>query len=115
MMFQSLCKDKVDWDEELQGELHTQYHALINDLEDLSGVSVPMCYFCRCTKPVEFQLHGFSDASEKAFAPVVHLRTKYDNGLIKVNLVASKCRVSPIKTDYSTSRAIGSHDFGLPC
>ena len=42
-------------------------------------------------------MHGFSDASEKAYAAVVYLRMKYDDKHVEVNLVASNSRVSPIK------------------
>ena len=97
MMFQSLCKDKTDWDKELRGEMRVLYDALVNELTQLSGVSVPRCYFSRRSKAREHQLHGFSDASEKAYAAVVYLRTKYDDEHVDVNLVASKTRVAPIK------------------
>ena len=97
MMFQSLCKDKTDWDEELRGVMRVLYDALVNELTQLSGVSVPRCYFSRSSKAREHQLHGFSDASEKAYAAVKYLRTKYDNEHVDVNLVASKTRVAPIK------------------
>ncbi|XP_028400806.1 uncharacterized protein LOC114523939 [Dendronephthya gigantea] len=76
MMFQDICKHKVNWDDELQGSVRTRF---------------------RNSKPVEHQLHGFSDASGKAFASAVYLRTKYDDNRIDVNLVASKSRVSPTK------------------
>ena len=43
------------------------------------------------------QLHGFSDASEKAYSGVVYLRMEEDNGLVHTSLIASKTRVAPIK------------------
>ena len=44
------------------------------------------------------KLHGFSDASEKAYAAVVYLRTVYDDGkTINTNIIASKNRVAPLK------------------
>ena len=73
------------------------YDVFVNKLQHVSGVSVPRCYFTRNSTPVENQLHGFSDGSERAFAAVVYLRTKYENGHIDVNIVASKSRVAPIK------------------
>ena len=42
------------------------------------------------------QLHGFSDASEKAYAAVVYMRSCYDNGTVDVKLVTSKSRVAPL-------------------
>ena len=46
---------------------------------------------------MKHELHGFSDASNKAFAAVVYLWMEHANGDIEINLVASKTRVAPIK------------------
>lgn len=97
IMVQLLCKEKIEWDEELQGEMHAQYYIFIKGMRCLSGISIPRCHFSRSSKPVEFQLHGFSDVSEKAFGAVGYLHTKYDDGVVHANFVESKCRVSPIK------------------
>ena len=97
MMFQGLCKDRADWDEELQGESRRQFEGLIAEMQRLSGLAVPRCYFSPITKSREIQLHGFSDASERAFAAVVYLRTTYEDGVVDVRLVASKSKVFPIK------------------
>jgi hypothetical protein len=44
-----------------------------------------------------FQFHGFSDASEAAFAAVVYLRITSMDGSTDTNIVCSKSRVSPVK------------------
>ena len=49
-------------------------------------------------KPATVQIHGFSDASERAYAAVAYLRTVYENGYIDVKLIASKAKVAPTKT-----------------
>ena len=43
------------------------------------------------------QLHGFSDASEEAYAGVVYLRLVDSTGKVHTAIVMSKTRVSPIK------------------
>ena len=48
-------------------------------------------------KVVSYQLHGFSDASEKAFVAVVYLRVEYKCMPRDIQLVASKTRVAPVK------------------
>ena len=45
----------------------------------------------------DMQLHGFADASNKAYACVVYLRVLFNNGDIITVFVASKSRVAPIK------------------
>ena len=43
------------------------------------------------------QLHGFSDASERAYAGVVYLRLVDTNGRIHTSFVIAKTKVAPIK------------------
>lgn len=95
MLFQTLCIQQVNWDDPLTGELLTKWRKIISQLNCLNSVQVPRCYFSGnpCTK----QLHGFCDASDKAFAAVVYLRSVYDNGCVKTVLIASKTRVAPVK------------------
>ena len=44
------------------------------------------------------QLHCFSDASERAYAAVIYLRSSYSDGHVDVNLIAAKTKVAPLKT-----------------
>ena len=44
-----------------------------------------------------YQIHGFSDASERAYAAVVYLRTEFSNGETDVRVMASRPRVAPVK------------------
>ena len=85
------------WDEELQGNTFKLFMKLLSEMGKLSGIAMPRWYFIPTIKAVDIQLHGFSDASERAFAGVVYLRTVYENGVISVRLVAAKSSVSPMK------------------
>ncbi|XP_068708188.1 uncharacterized protein [Montipora foliosa] len=101
ILFQELCLDKVDWDSELEGKLlHTwprpwPGNSLLEELRFLSNVRIPRCYFR--SRPVHFELHGFSDASNRAYAGVIYIRSLYDNGQTDVRLVASKAKVAPLR------------------
>ena len=98
VLFQVMCLSNYDWDDELTPDLLSWWNRLIADMNALKNIRVPRCYFSwREGDPVGHQLHGFSDASCKAYAAVVYLRTEHANGDIEVNLVASKARVAPIK------------------
>ena len=76
---------------------HDMFNSFVTDLQHLSNVRVPTCYFDVSSKPKNIQLHGFSDASQQAFAAVVYLRWIYEDGHIAVKLVASKTKVTPTK------------------
>ena len=96
MLFQILCIQQVNWDDPLSSELLTKWRNILSQLHCLNSVQVPRCYFGGdpCTTR---QLHGFCDASDRAFAAVVYLRSVYDNNCVKTVLIASKTRVAPVK------------------
>ena len=100
ILFQSLCTKKVNWDEGLEGEALTKWKSFINDRSAVKNIRVPRCYanYPQTKATVRsYQIHGFSDASEKAYAAVIYLRTEFSNGETQVNIVTSKTRVAPIK------------------
>ena len=48
-------------------------------------------------KPVEFQIIGYCDASEKAYSAVTYLTVTYKNGQVSSQIIAAKTRVSTVK------------------
>ena len=95
ILFQELCLDKIDWDSNLPKHLLGTWNSLLNELKCLNNVKIPRCYFR--SRPVRFEIHGFSDASNRAYAGVVYIRSLYEDGGVDVRLVASKTRVAPLK------------------
>ena len=61
------------------------------------SVHLPRCYFSAGTS-TSVQLHGFSDASELAFAAAVYLRATYEDGSVTCRLVVAKTTVAPLHT-----------------
>ena len=98
MLFQALCLDGTSWDDPLTGSLLDSWKQIINDLQAMKPIRVPRCYFSYFSHDgPSYELHGFSDASSKAYAAVVYMRSAHQNGKIEVALVASKTRVAPMK------------------
>ena len=96
-MFQELCAEKIDWDQELHGNWLSKWTSFLSELESLNKVRIPRCYFITTSKPNSVQLHGFSDASKQAYTAVAYLRSYYNNGRVAVRLLCSKTRVAPAK------------------
>ena len=44
ILFQSLCSNKVDWDDQLEGAALQGWNQLSSDLEAISRIRVPRCY-----------------------------------------------------------------------
>ena len=95
LFFQELCKTKIGWDDPLNGNL--LWCKLLNGLEGVTALSLPRCYFQGIQdNVVSCSLHGFGDASSKAYAAFIYLHvTTTIGGYVK--LVASKSRVARVK------------------
>ena len=71
--FQDLCLEGINWDAELQEAARLQFYSFSSELEGLSTVGIPRCYFVN--RGVEsIELHGFPDSSQKAYGCVIYLR-----------------------------------------
>ena len=96
ILFQELCARKVGWDEELSSEEKRRWLGWINDLRSVNEICVPRCVFKMPQGPINCSLHGFGDASNKAYCAVVYLVYEVF-GAFYVTLLTSKTRVSPLK------------------
>ena len=96
MLFQDLCKSKLDWNDQLEGELKARWQKLVTGLQKISAITLPRCYFSQIDEPIiSCKLHGFCDASSKAYAAVVYLYiTTASRSYIR--FLASKTRVAPV-------------------
>ena len=97
ILMQQLWELKVDWDDSVPDEIHDAWLQWRNELHLLSQKAIPRCYFDKKSQVLSTEIHGFSDASELAYAAVVYLRTTDAFNYTHISLVMSKSRVAPIK------------------
>ena len=96
LLFQELCEAKGDWDHPLEGTLKRKWQKLVDNLKEVHPVVIPRCYLTGIQEQVvSYELHGFCDASIKAYAAVVYLRI-ITSTTCYVRLVTSKARVAPL-------------------
>ena len=98
VVYQQLCVEKIAWDEEVPVKyqtLHAQWKAQLHLLDDKQ---LHRCFYRVGAQRTSTQLHGFSDASEKAYAAVVYVRSTYEHQPPLVTLVSAKTKVAPLKT-----------------
>ena len=53
------------------------------------NIVIPRCYLQK-EKPVEFQMIGYCDASEKTYSAVTYLRVTYKNEQVSTQVIAAK-------------------------
>ena len=96
IMFQQLWQLKVNWDDPIPESLRLSHQTWRDELPLLADLELPRCYFLP-EASLTVQLHGFIDASEKAYAAVVYLRATYQNSPPTCRLVVAKSRVALLK------------------
>ena len=97
ILLQRLWEAKIDWDDLAPENLLEVWLHWRKELPTLAIIHIPRCYSLVGFSPSSMQLHGFSDASEEAYAGVVCLCLVDSTRRIHTTLVMSKTRVSPIK------------------
>ena len=93
VFIQTLCETTATWDQPLDGKLLHQWQRLVSELQDGKPIAIPR-YYCHgiteeCTS---YELYGFCDASNSAYAAVVYLVIKTSTGRF-VRFVTSKHRL----------------------
>ena len=98
-ILRDLCRNQVDWDDEIPANLKMKWEKWRNELPCLKELSIP-----RCFEPEELgeiksaELHNFSDASNIGYSQCSCLRLTNAEGNIHCLLVMGKARVNPLKT-----------------
>nr|XP_012143823.1 PREDICTED: uncharacterized protein LOC105662854 [Megachile rotundata] len=95
LVMQQLWQLRTDWDESVCQEIHHQWVKYRKELEYLSQIRIPRRALVSL---VQVELHGFSDASERAYGACVYLRSRGKSGNWETGLLCSKSRVAPLKT-----------------
>ena len=97
VLFQILCMKGCEWDQPLEDEILQSWNSLIPELTSLNDLKISRCYFLPNMRPINLQLHCYSDTSLLGYAAVLYLRSEYPNGAVDVKFITSKTRVAPVK------------------
>ncbi|XP_053596241.1 uncharacterized protein LOC128668099 [Microplitis demolitor] len=96
IIMQLLWKAGLAWDESIPISIHSlwaQFRAQLSMIEELR--------FKRSVAfsgAVDVQLHGFCDASERAYGACIYIRSIDEAGHVRTHLVCSKSRVAPVSS-----------------
>ncbi|XP_043597816.1 uncharacterized protein LOC122574366 [Bombus pyrosoma] len=92
MLLQRIWSSKLDWDESLPLDLHTEWTRYYAQLPLLNNIRFQRKAIIESA--TEIEMHGFCDASKKAYGACVYLRTLNSNGHTWTQLLAAKSKVS---------------------
>ncbi|XP_061191762.1 uncharacterized protein LOC133200006 [Saccostrea echinata] len=96
LLLRQLIAQTRDLNESLSEELTSLWNSWKNTLDALEALRIPRTHVTNLSKAVTKKLHVYSDASEKAIAAVVYLRTTDSDGQCKVGFMLGKAKVAPI-------------------
>ncbi|XP_034195324.2 uncharacterized protein LOC117611487 [Osmia lignaria lignaria] len=96
IFMQRLWLAKLDWDESLPCELTNQWREYSAELKDLPKVTLPR-WIRMGNATVAYEIHGFADVSQDAYAAVIYLRTISIADEVALHLLMAKTKVAPLK------------------
>ncbi|XP_062710956.1 uncharacterized protein LOC134288992 [Aedes albopictus] len=93
LFLQDLWRDGCDWKDPLIDSRQRQWLELRDSFSQLSDLKIPR-WPIATVGVVSLELHGFSDASERAYGPCIYVRTVFSTGNIHVNLLTAKSKIA---------------------
>ncbi|XP_038117277.1 uncharacterized protein LOC119769333 [Culex quinquefasciatus] len=93
LLIQDIWAKGLDWDQPVQGKLLQRWIEIRSSLRQVSEISFPR--LVNSTNAVRRELHGFADASKRAYGASVYLRCVNPDGSVTMHLLCSKSRNAP--------------------
>lgn len=97
LLFQSIWQLKLNWNDSLPENIHNDWIQNKIDLQQLNDIRIPR--WLQSNENDNIELHGFCDASTKAYACVIYCKTH--NSVV---LVAAKSRLVPLTKNVTLPR-----------
>lgn len=97
ILLKQVWEARIDWDDTVPPVIADTWDKWRRELPLLTNKLIPRCYYPRNMRVSSVQLHGFSDASELAYAAVTYLRVVDSYERVHVSLIMSKTKVAPIR------------------
>ena len=97
ILYQQLWQRGHEWDKDVPPDLVDQHARWREQLPLLAQKQMPRCYSIPELPCLTQELHGFSDASMKAYGAVIFIRSTYQHHSPVVSLVTSKTKVAKLK------------------
>ncbi|XP_061710281.1 uncharacterized protein LOC133520037 [Cydia pomonella] len=102
LILQSLWAKNISWEGQLPEDIEAQWNNFAKQIPEIVEIRIPRRIICDFYVKVE--LHAFSDASNKAYASCIYLRSISNTGQVSVHLALAKSKIAPLKQKLSTPR-----------
>ncbi|XP_047984412.1 uncharacterized protein LOC125224935 [Leguminivora glycinivorella] len=102
IILQSLWAKNISWESQLPDEIESQWNNFAKQIPEIVQIRIPRRILCDFYVKVE--MHAFSDASNKAYASCIYIRSISNAGKVNVHLILAKSKIAPLKQKLSTPR-----------
>ena len=97
ILFQDACRQNISWDDPLDKTIKRGVEAWIESLIKCKQITIDRCVYKHVSEEaLECSLHGFADASKKAYCAVIYLVYTTSTGRY-TRMLTLKTRVAPLK------------------
>ncbi len=96
VLLQELWKLNLAWDDTVSENISHKWKKWREELSLITSHPIPRYHLEKGKQVRSLQLHGFSDASDSAYAGVVYLRAVYSDTSVSTSLLIAKTKVTPI-------------------
>lgn len=93
MLMQNIWSLNLDWDVQLSNHIVQEWNLIWAKIKCLEEIRIQR--WLKYELKEQIQIHGFSDASQKAYGAVIYIRAIDAKGNIHVNLLISKSKIAP--------------------
>ena len=97
LIYQSLCKEKINWDTIVPESIRNVWEKFVEALRHSEKIFISRPLFNIYDESCFYEVHGFADASSEAYSSVVYLRCVLGNSN-STALLCSKSRIAPSKS-----------------
>ncbi|XP_054742580.1 uncharacterized protein LOC129247471 [Anastrepha obliqua] len=95
IIMQNIWLEGTDWDDTVSAVTLDRWQTFMQNYGEIDNIRIPR--WVHYSPADDAEIHGFCDASEKAYAAAVYLRVK-KRDQVYLNLLLAKTRVAPVKT-----------------
>ncbi|XP_041451321.1 uncharacterized protein LOC121404964 [Drosophila obscura] len=95
MFMQEIWPRELGWDDVLPSDLSQTWETFLKSFPAIQDIRIPRwLHVCPMAK---VQIHGFCDASQRAYGAAIYIRVERPHGIVCA-LLTAKTRVAPVKT-----------------
>ncbi|XP_043474409.1 uncharacterized protein LOC122506354 [Leptopilina heterotoma] len=96
ILMQQIWQSKLNWDESVPDTIPTTCIDFCEQLKLINDLTFRRRFLIE--NPVNVQIHGFCDASQKGYGACIYVRSIDSREKIECHLLCAKSRVAPLKT-----------------